>query len=531
MRSRRAASTSRRFRGPSSIRTRSSTRRRSCCARPGTITACRRCSGRGCRRWRIRDARRGIRRRWRAATSTRSICKDLEAAGIAIPEDALARSRRRRVDRSRRCDEEGWDRAVLKPRIAATAYGTFLIERGTSSLGRRSGAGAGLRRAAAGSDSRSRRARRDLAGLFSAARSATRSLKRAKARRFSRATGFRRPCRSHHAVAGRCWRSPIACMTHVPSTCLYARVDVVESSRGPLLMELELIEPELYFLFVPEAADRIGGVDRRPTAVVACAGAADRPAARCSPSLSRQRPTTSARCRCWTTGSLAVDQHAAGESRRGARDASTAWTYDDLEMMRAYVEALAEAAGRAIATAPCVAGTSVGSDLGGDQGTDQGPRAARRLRCLHASAPRSFIPMPRSSASLPIVVDATDRRSCRRRSGARRTERSVIVKSFDGRVESFELRNLHWDFAMDLLDALPAAPRRDPIVAQWYRAIGAYFAQRAPFRRRVQAFRRAPGRSCRMIRSVLFGEACLKRRSGRRASRTTSRSRRCRTAC
>jgi hypothetical protein len=40
----------------------------------------------------------------------------------------------------------------------------------------------------------------------------------------------------------------------VPDTCLYARVDVVESSRGPLLMELELIEPELYFLIVPEAA-------------------------------------------------------------------------------------------------------------------------------------------------------------------------------------------------------------------------------------------------------------------------------------
>ncbi len=46
-------------------------------------------------------------------------------------------------------------------------------------------------------------------------------------------------------------------MTHVPDSCLYARVDVVESSRGPLLMELELIEPELYFLIVPGAADRM----------------------------------------------------------------------------------------------------------------------------------------------------------------------------------------------------------------------------------------------------------------------------------
>jgi hypothetical protein len=46
-------------------------------------------------------------------------------------------------------------------------------------------------------------------------------------------------------------------MAQVPPACLYARVDAVESSRGPLLMELELIEPELYFLFVPEAAHRM----------------------------------------------------------------------------------------------------------------------------------------------------------------------------------------------------------------------------------------------------------------------------------
>jgi hypothetical protein len=43
-------------------------------------------------------------------------------------------------------------------------------------------------------------------------------------------------------------------MTQVNGDTLYARVDVVESSRGPLLMELELIEPELYFLHIPAAA-------------------------------------------------------------------------------------------------------------------------------------------------------------------------------------------------------------------------------------------------------------------------------------
>jgi hypothetical protein len=34
-------------------------------------------------------------------------------------------------------------------------------------------------------------------------------------------------------------------MAQVPASSVYARVDVVESARGPLLMELELIEPDL----------------------------------------------------------------------------------------------------------------------------------------------------------------------------------------------------------------------------------------------------------------------------------------------
>ena len=45
-------------------------------------------------------------------------------------------------------------------------------------------------------------------------------------------------------------------MKTVTGPQLYARVDIVESTQGPLLMELELIEPELYFLAVPSAAGR-----------------------------------------------------------------------------------------------------------------------------------------------------------------------------------------------------------------------------------------------------------------------------------
>ena len=90
---------------------------------------------------------------------------------------------------------------------------------------------------------------------------------------------------------------------------------------------------------------------------------------------------------------------------------------------------------------------------------------------------------------------------------------SSIVKSFDGRVENFELENLHWDFAMDLLDALPAVPRRDPLVAEWYRAIGAYLVSERRFADALQHFDRA-----RSVvpddPKVLFGEACLQETLG-----------------
>jgi glutathione synthase/RimK-type ligase-like ATP-grasp enzyme len=38
---------------------------------------------------------------------------------------------------------------------------------------------------------------------------------------------------------------------------IYARVDVVDTARGPVLMELELIEPDLFLALAPEAAERL----------------------------------------------------------------------------------------------------------------------------------------------------------------------------------------------------------------------------------------------------------------------------------
>jgi len=48
-----------------------------------------------------------------------------------------------------------------------------------------------------------------------------------------------------------------AALAAVPGPVSYARVDLVEGDNGPLVMELELIEPELFFRRYPDAAERL----------------------------------------------------------------------------------------------------------------------------------------------------------------------------------------------------------------------------------------------------------------------------------
>lgn len=51
-------------------------------------------------------------------------------------------------------------------------------------------------------------------------------------------------------------------MSALPETPLYARIDLVDVDSQPRLMELELIEPELFFLFAPEAAVEFADIVR-----------------------------------------------------------------------------------------------------------------------------------------------------------------------------------------------------------------------------------------------------------------------------
>lgn len=178
----------------------------------------------------------------------------LEAAGIAIPKTRWL-DRLDPVTLDRALEEEGWQHVVLKPRIAATAHGTFLIARGATlsdeDLAPARASGAMLQEVVPEIVEQGETSIVYAGGAFSHA-----VQKRARDGEFRVQQDFGgrvepvTPTPDLAAFAAQV-------MTHVPLECLYARVDVVRSSRGPLLMELELIEPELYFLIVPEAADRM----------------------------------------------------------------------------------------------------------------------------------------------------------------------------------------------------------------------------------------------------------------------------------
>ena len=58
-------------------------------------------------------------------------------------------------------------------------------------------------------------------------------------------------------------------IARAPGRIDYARVDLVDSDDGPRIMELELIEPELFFRVRPEAADRLAGAVLRRASVAA----------------------------------------------------------------------------------------------------------------------------------------------------------------------------------------------------------------------------------------------------------------------
>lgn len=112
---------------------------------------------------------------------------------------------------------------------------------------------------------------------------------------------------------------------------------------------------------------------------------------------------------------------------------------------------------------------------------------------------------------LALVGAASDQLptpTARRSRGLRQQQasRRILVRSDDGRLSGFEGATLHWELAMDILNTL--SKERDPLVALWYRTVGAHFASEYRFGDALLHWERA--RSVAMAdANVLYGEACL----------------------
>jgi hypothetical protein len=178
--------------------------------------------------------------------------RELERSGIAIPATIWI-DPHARPDLESLLTARGWPQGVLKPRVSATAHGTHLVSAsdrlGDAEWETLAPGGALLQQFLPEIRTAGEVSLVFLAGRLSHA-----------ARKLPGQGDFRvqsdfggsairiRPSPSLRRFGDRV----MAC---VGSPWLYARVDLVETIAGPVLMELELIEPDLFFNLAPPSAD------------------------------------------------------------------------------------------------------------------------------------------------------------------------------------------------------------------------------------------------------------------------------------
>jgi hypothetical protein len=178
--------------------------------------------------------------------------RELESAGIAIP-STIWLAPQERPDLPALLEARGWPQGVLKPRVSATAHGTHLVSSsdrlGDAEWETLAPGGALLQRFLP-----EIRTAGEVSLVFLAGRLSHAARKLPGGGDFRVQTDFGgsairiRPSRALRRFGERV----LAC---VDSPWLYARVDLVETAAGPVLMELELIEPDLFFNLAPPSAD------------------------------------------------------------------------------------------------------------------------------------------------------------------------------------------------------------------------------------------------------------------------------------
>lgn len=180
---------------------------------------------------------------------------DLERAGVRITPTRLATARDD-VSLRQIADEAGWRQLVIKPTVASTGYETWLTDAPVN--------------AEAESRFQAQRARMDVlvqqfvpgvargevSLVFLGGGYSHSVLKRAAGQEFRvhiEHGGTVEPVLPARAQIE--WAETV--VSAAPRPWSYARVDAVDDGDGPVLMELELLDPELFFKYDAGAAQRL----------------------------------------------------------------------------------------------------------------------------------------------------------------------------------------------------------------------------------------------------------------------------------
>jgi glutathione synthase/RimK-type ligase-like ATP-grasp enzyme len=187
---------------------------------------------------------------------------DLQQAALTVPSTVLL-DRGNKIDLPAALREHGWSKAVLKPTISASAFETYLIDDGNATtlqprINELLQSRAVLIQefvpeiATAGEWSLM-----FFGGEYS---HAVRKLPRSGDFRVqAEHGGNHQPAEPGAAVCAIARRV----VDQFAASTLYARIDIVESKLQPVIMEVELIDPELFISSAPQSAERFADALQR----------------------------------------------------------------------------------------------------------------------------------------------------------------------------------------------------------------------------------------------------------------------------
>lgn len=182
--------------------------------------------------------------RWNAR---KTYLRELEAIGLPVPE-TIWLDEGDTVDIAAMCRARGWERAVVKPVVSASAYRTAR---------RRTGIARGPAMVQAFQPAILREGEWSVVFLA--------GVRSHDVRKRARASDFR--VQHEHGGTAHVEAAPAAvhalasrAVSHLPAPAAFARIDIVADGDEARLMEVEVIEPELFLDMVPGAADHAASV-------------------------------------------------------------------------------------------------------------------------------------------------------------------------------------------------------------------------------------------------------------------------------